>query len=140
MRVHEVLLTVVLVVGRPDYTSAVCLNGHPSVEQEYRQSSVVFVGRVTAATAVLETKSFYDGTRYTIQVKETFRGRPRHILTVFSENSTGRFPMEVGADYLLFLSFKAGEPAMVDNCGNSGPVAEVGAAIEAVKQMSRHPQ
>lgn len=77
---------------------------HPSVEQEYQQSDLVFVGRVTAAKAVPEAKPFDEGTRYKIQVKKTFRGRPGHTLTVFSENSSGRFPMNIGVDYLVFLS------------------------------------
>jgi hypothetical protein len=62
---------------------AVCVNGHPSVEQEYRQS---------------------------------------------------------GVDYLLFLSVRAGEPAMVDSCGNSGPVSETAPAINTVKHLSERLQ
>jgi hypothetical protein len=133
------LITALTIIPARD-TLAVCLNGHPSVEQEFRRSSLVFVGRVTAATAVPETKSFYEGTRYTVMVKEVFRGRPRRTLTVFSENSSGRFPMDVGVDYLVFLSVRGGEPAMVDTCGNSGPVTETAAAIETVKQLSRRRQ
>jgi hypothetical protein len=121
-------------------TLAMCVNGHPSVDQEFRQSSLVFVGRVTAASAAAETKSFYEGSRYSIQVKEIFRGRPRRTLTVFSENSSGRFPMDIGIDYLLFLSVRAGEPAMVDSCGNSGPVTATAPAIDTVKQLSRRRQ
>jgi hypothetical protein len=119
---------------------AVCLNGHPSVEQEYRQSSIVFVGRVTAARAIPETKSSYEGTRYSIRVGEIFRGRPRRTITVFSENSSGRFPMEIGVEYLLFLSLRAGGPPMVDSCGNSGSVSEAAPALDTVKHLVRQPR
>ena len=137
MRVSTALLTTVLAIIPCGAALAVCLNGHPSVEQEYRQSSLVFVGRVTAASAVPETKSFYEGTRYTIRVEEILRGRPRRTITVFSENTSGRFPMDIGVDYLVFLSVKAGEPAMVDSCGNSGPVSETAPAIATVKHLSK---
>ena len=137
MRATTALLIIVLVNVPSRAALAVCLNGHPSVEQEYRQSGLVFVGRVTAATAVAETKSFYEGTRYTIRVDEVFRGRRRRTITVFSENSSGRFPMEIGVAYLVFLSSRTGEPAMVDSCGNSGPVSQSAHAIDTVKQLSR---
>ena len=84
-----IVLGVVIVPSRP--ALAVCLNGHPSVEQEYQQSDLVFVGRVTAANEVPETKPFYEGTRYTIQVKKIFRGLPGHTLTVFSETAVAVF-------------------------------------------------
>ena len=63
MRVDTALLITALVIVSSRDTLAVCLNGHPSVDQEFRQSSLVFVGRVTTASAVPETKSFYEGTR-----------------------------------------------------------------------------
>ena len=138
MRVIALLPIVLAIV--PSRAVAVCLNGHPSVEQEYRQSSLVFVGRVTAASAVPERKSSYEGTRYTIRVEEIFRGRPRRTINVFSENSSGRFPMDIGVDYLVFLSLRTGEPAVVDSCGNSGPVSETAPAIATVKHLSKRPR
>jgi hypothetical protein len=48
--------------------------------------------------------------------------------------------MDIGIDDLLFLSVRAGEPAMVDGCGNSGPVTETAPAIDTVKQLSRRRQ
>ena len=140
MRISAALMIIVLGIVPSRPALAVCLNGHPSVEQEYQQSDLVFVGRVTAANEVPETKPFYEGTRYTIQVKKIFRGLPGHTLTVFSENSSGRFPMNIGADYLVFLSPRAGEPAMVDSCGNSGRVADAALAISTVRQLSKRPQ
>jgi len=62
----------------PRAVVAACLNDRPSVEQEYQQSSLVFVGHVTATSAVPATASFYEGSPYTIRVKEIFRGRPGH--------------------------------------------------------------
>ena len=137
MRTTTALLIILLVNVPSRAALAVCLNGRPSVEQEYRQSGLVFVGRVTAATAVAETKSFYEGTRYTIQVDQVFRGQHRRTITVFSENSSGRFPMEIGVAYLVFLSIRTGESAMVDSCGNSGPVSETAQSIDTVKRLSR---
>src|SRR5690348_15937531 len=96
---------------------AVWVNGHPSTEQEYRESDFVFVGRVVAARSVPEGKLLNEGTRYTVRVTEVFRGHPARTLSVFSENSSGRFPMDIGGSYLVFLSREPHLPLTIDNCG-----------------------
>jgi hypothetical protein len=53
-----------------------------------------------------------------------------------SWNSTA-FPMDVGADYLVFLSLRRGEPASVDYCGNSGLVSQKTAAVDVVERLSK---
>ena len=121
----------------PRAVVAACLNDRPSVEQEYQQSSLVFVGHVTATSAVPATASFYEGSPYTIRVKEIFRGRPGHTVTVFSENRSGRFPVDVGGDYLIFLTRRTGELAMVNSCGNSGKPSDAALATSIVRQLSR---
>ena len=91
--------------------------------------------RIIRARSIPETKSSYEGTRYSIRVGEIFRGRPRRTIAVFSENTSGRFPMEIGVEYLVFLSLRAGEPAMVDSCGNSGSVSDAVSALDTVKHL-----
>jgi hypothetical protein len=43
------------------------------------------------------------GTYYRLQVEEVFKGKPRPILTDFTERNSGAFYMDAGKDYLLFL-------------------------------------
>src|SRR5689334_1758249 len=92
----------------PEPAFAVCLNGNPSIEQEYRDSSAVFTGHVVSAKDVPDfaEPGFLAGTRYVVRVTKVFKGRPGRTITLFTEYSSGRFPMGVGADYLVFLSVR----------------------------------
>jgi len=117
-------------------THAVCFNGHPSVPTEYAQSDVVLIGQVIRHRAVLEADGYYEGDGYSIRVRELFRGSVPPAFEVFSENSTGRFPMEKRRTYLLFV-YREGGRLMVDNCGNSGVLAASVAALDTVRQLHR---
>jgi len=47
------------------------------------------------------------------------KGRPRKTFIVFSENTSGRFPMNAKKSYLVFVYREHGR-LRIDNCGNSG--------------------
>jgi hypothetical protein len=100
--------------------SAVCLNGHATTQAEYEHSYGVFLGTVVAEQSVPAASKPWDqeGTSYTVRVDELLRGKLSGRVRVFSENSTGRFPMHVGTKYLLFV-YRVSGRTMVDNCGNS---------------------
>jgi hypothetical protein len=96
----------------------VCLNGHPTVDAEYRLSTV-FIGTVVSERYEPPTKEWdQEGTTYTVRVDERLHGPLPQTVQLFSENSSGRFPMEVKTKYLLFVYSERGR-TMVDNCGNS---------------------
>src|SRR6266540_7044480 len=80
------------VAGWTGAAFAVCLNGHPSLEQEYQSSKTIFVGRVASEELTPESKNYLDGTTYSVHVEEVLRGSPAKIVKLFSENSSGRFP------------------------------------------------
>jgi len=113
------------------------LGGHPSVDDEYQQSNLVIVGRVIKAIKVPESDGLLEGTVYTIRIDKTYHGRKRETIKVFSENSSGRFPMNIGDDYVLFLSLPSAGRTMVDACGNSGLVRKSTSLIESVEKLSR---
>jgi hypothetical protein len=138
MTLRPIFLVAVLVTHLPHAAFAVCLNGNPSIEQEYRDSSAVFTGHVVSAKDVPDfaEPGFLAGTRYVVRVTRVFKGRPGRTITLFTEYSSGRFPMDVGADYLVFLSVRKGEPAAVDYCGNSGLLREKSAALDVVARLS----
>lgn len=115
---------------------AVCLSGHPSLEQEYLSSTIVFVGRVVSEEFTPRSKNYEDGTTYSLDVGEVLRGSPAKTVKVFTENTSGRFPMQVGTPYLIF-AYKALDQLHVDNCGNSGKLpdkAEVLAVLHSIKR------
>ncbi len=111
-----------------------CLNGHPSVAQEYRNSYAVFIGEVISENPEATSRGFFDGTSYVVRLREAFRGKPNKTLTLFSENSSGRFPMKMGEAYLLFVYQLSGR-TMVDNCGNSKLLSLATKEITAIRRL-----
>ncbi len=113
---------------------AVCVNGHPSLEQEYENSAVVFVGRVISKEFTSESKNYLDGITYSVSVQEILRGTSAKTFRLFSENSSGRFPMRVGATYLVF-AYEALGRLTVDSCGNSGKLPEKAEVLSVLRKM-----
>ncbi len=115
---------------------AVCSEVRPSVKMEYGSSQAVIIATVTHQNPVPETRdgSVYEGTNYRLKVDRVFRGRFLSGPTIFSENSSGRFPMEVNRKYLLFI-YQQGGRYSVDNCGNSGLLTSDLAVLQAVKKL-----
>jgi hypothetical protein len=115
---------------------AVCLNGQPSVAEEYKAAKAVVVARVVRQRGVpVSGDSFYDdGTMYTVKVERAFRGNVGAEADIFSENTSGRFPMAVGARYLLFIG-KRHERLVVDYCGNSGLLSQRRKELKSIEGL-----
>jgi hypothetical protein len=112
----------------------VCLNGHPTVAVEYRRR-VVFIGTVVSEQYEPPTKQWdQEGTTYVVRVDERLRGQLPRTVQLFSENSSGRFPMEVGTKYLLFVYSDFGR-TMVDNCGNSEVYSASSPKLRVVRRL-----
>jgi len=74
----------------------VCLNGHPTVDAEYRLRTV-FIGAVVSERHEPPTKDWdQEGTTYAVRVDERLHGQLPRTVQLVSENSSGRFPTEVG--------------------------------------------
>jgi hypothetical protein len=112
----------------------------PSVGEEFTNSAVVIVGRVISAKDVMESGGFIGGTLYSIQVAEVFKGSSPETIELYSENSSGRFPMAVGTSYLIF-AYKAvfegveSQNLAIDNCGNSGTLKQSKEALMIVRKL-----
>jgi hypothetical protein len=113
---------------------AVCTYGDLSVEEELRKSLAVFVGRVLSEEFTPASKDYLEGTTYIVMVEEVFRGSPAKEVGLFSENSSGRFPMTVGFVYLVFASDELGR-LTVYNCGNSGEISEKAEALSVLRKL-----
>jgi hypothetical protein len=98
--------------------SAACPNGYPTISEEYSSSVMVLIGKVVAHAATPAEGDFYGGDTYTVIPLRVLKGSPGSKVDLFSENSSGRFPMDMNREYLLF-AYEEGGRIMVDNCGNS---------------------
>ena len=118
--------------------AAVCANGHIPVEKEYSDSIYVATVRVISFKKVPDSRDGYylGGMNYRLQRLETLKGQPPGSFTVFNENSSGRFDMNTGASYLVFVYRQHGR-LRIDNCGNSAPLDSSGEALAVVQKLSK---
>jgi hypothetical protein len=121
---------------------AVCLNGTPSVAQEFRASTIVALGVARAArdVSVPDDPEGIDHTVYTVRLARIFKGAPAgRTVSLYSENTSARFPLDPGVTYLLFID-ESKDGLYVDNCGSSGPVRDrkTGAVLRRVEAIAAH--
>jgi hypothetical protein len=116
---------------------AVCLNGHPSVAEEYKNAKAVVVATVVGQHDVPETSDgfYYEGTMYAIKIDRAFRGSVGAEAEIFSESTSGRFPMVIGSAYLLFI-VEPHRRIVVDYCGNSGLLSRRGKVLREVERLA----
>lgn len=108
-----------------DAALGACLLDDYSVAAEYVRSVAVVQAKVISERSVPDPQApeFTGGTIYTVRIQKSFRGALSRTIEVFSENSTGRFPMEKGKSYLLFL-YREESQLSASPCGNSGLTSE----------------
>jgi hypothetical protein len=121
---------------------AVCLDGKPTIEQEFRDSAVVAVGVAGAArdVSVPDDPAGIDHTVYTVRLTRVFKGTPAgRAIELVSPNTSARFPLEPGVAYLLFVG-DGQDGAYVGNCGWSGAVRAkgTGAVLRRVEAIVAH--
>lgn len=113
-------------IALPCTVHALCLGDrHPAVKDEYASSrfvvTVMSVRRRDVASP--EDPEGIEATQYAVAVRRIFKGKPPTTLTVLSENTSSRFFMQPGREYLLFGNGEA-DAVFVDACGHSGLVRE----------------
>ncbi len=110
-----------------------CPQPDPTVVCEFLNSDVVFVGEVISARAVPPRGAELDGWLYDLTVQESFRGPRTRMIEVFTENSSGRFPLDVAKKYLLFAN-ELDARLTITSCGNSALLSK---AQEAIRELHR---
>jgi len=119
-----------------------CLDGkRSSVNSEFNASNIVILGLVTSSQDISspDDPQGIDKTIYDIKVEHYFKGTNNTNLKITSENTSSRFPMNVGTKYLLFLkSFSANGEFFVDSCGNSGEIENKKTEIDNLSKFSTH--
>jgi hypothetical protein len=114
--------------------NSVCLYGNPpAIETEFNSSQSVFVGKAVSRSPIPESGKYYGGQNYGVNVQKVFKGNLPKTLTVFSENSSGRFPMIVGKTYIIFVYYDGRH--QIDNCGNSGLVSEKEEVVRTLRLL-----
>jgi hypothetical protein len=114
--------------------SAFCPEPKQQVSSEFFTSDAVFTGTVQTERTVPEKGSTYDGWVYRLRIREKFRGSVRDTTEVFTEHTSGRFPLVVGETYLLFAYMDDGQ-LTITNCGNSGFLLQINDLIPQIRKI-----
>lgn len=98
-----------------------CRTNHLTVADELRTSGETIIATVEGAQNAPDSSFHMDGVNYIVKVDRVLHGKMlgKDTVTIFSENSPDKFPMQVGKQYLLFVHLNYNRYE-VDNCGNSG--------------------
>ena len=128
-------MLVVAAIAWPCLAIAACLRADYSVRAEYDRSAAVVIARVVSEHPTAESDGYYEGVRYTVAVERVYRGEISRTPEIFSENSSGRFPMRLRRRYVLFVHRERGR-LMVDNCGNSGIVEQQAAVVRVLDRLA----
>jgi len=107
------------------------------VETEWAEDPLIVDGSVASSAEVMGADGFLARTIYEVRVARAFRGVAPSRVAVYSENDSGRFPMQRGESYVLFLSRWEDGHYHVDSCGNSRSIARAGAIIRQLRVLAR---
>jgi len=139
------LFFLVAALGAVPTAAALCLdeNGvsgyHIPLDKEMRAANAIVLGRVTRKKNLFEDPADPHGitaTIYTLQVSHVVRGKSPSMIRIRSENDSSRFWMDVGEEYLLFLSRDTQHQGFyfVDDCGNSGVASKQAPVLHQVER------
>ena len=144
-----------LLVAQPGH--AVCTTAN--LDEDYGQADVVVRASVVAETYVIDDEvgaayrskwgDYSPVTLDRLRVVEVFKGRPGPAINLFEEVSSGRYGVEFGKEYLLFLTYyrpfsgrgSAARGAMYVNhtCGQTKPWIKVKSAeLARLRSLKQH--
>jgi len=131
-------LTGFLCLASSFVTNATCLDPKLTVAKEAARAPLVVIGVATASQDVPDPEDVESSiyTIYVVKVTHVFKGHvSKKSIWIFSDNTSARYPMDIGKPDLLFISQGRGT-YFVDNCGNSGPLDEQRKEFEQVKALA----
>jgi hypothetical protein len=106
------------------FQSALAQYDRPAVCAEYVNSAAVFTGEVLSQRRIEMQGDRDPGWIYRVRVTKILKGSFHGIVEVYTSDTTIRFPLKVGTDFILFADdFKRG-PIEIGEPTNSGPVSE----------------
>jgi hypothetical protein len=134
----SVLLFAALALCSPFSAFAYCPVPEIRANGEFFKSDAVFTGTVLSIRKTPDARHAPGGWLYRMRIEETFRGSTRDELTVYTEDSDVRFPLDMNQEYLLFAYRRHGR-LEIDSCGNSSLLTEAGELLRKLTQL-RHPE
>jgi hypothetical protein len=129
-----VFLILAVTLSYPTASSAYCPVPEIRANGEFFKSDTVFTGTVVSIRKTPDTDHDFGGWFYRLHVEEIFRGSIVNELTVYTEDSDIRFPLEKGRKYLLFAYRRRGR-LEIDGCGNSSLLSEASDALTRLKNL-----
>jgi hypothetical protein len=73
-------------------SAAAYCDSFPTVEQQFKTSAIVFVGKVISTKEIPEPGGFIRGTFYSVKVAQTLKGSPSKRVELYSENISALSP------------------------------------------------
>lgn len=129
-----VFLILSATLSLPLVTSAYCPVPEIRANGEFFKSDAVFIGTVLSIRETPDTDKDVGGWFYRLNIEELFRGPNLKVITVYTENSSARFPLEKGRKYLLF-AFKQNGRLEIFGCGNSALSSEASDALNRLRNL-----
>jgi hypothetical protein len=111
---------------------SVNLNPPKTVQEEFNKSECVIIAEVASKTKIIDNEGFVSAYIYQLIRVRCLKGSCPEKLNFKDENDTGRFDMEEGSQYLLFI--KDLKSVDIDNFGFSGLVTE---KQDLINQLSK---
>ena len=134
-------LTVVAFACVPAMSQAWC-ERHLSIEEEFRASAFVGVGRVISDRETPDPPKKKSGAipdpghTYSVEVIEVLAGPKRKTIDLFTEYNSGQFPMDIGKSYLIFARPLFGAH-LVSSCGNSGELGQRTVELSSARRLAQ---
>jgi len=114
-------------------------NRYPTVEREFETSKMVIDGVVLSKKTIStpDDPIGYVATLYTVKPLHVFKGNKIKEITLYSENTSARFPMGIGKRYIIFAQ-TSDDGLFIDNCGNSEKIKKSSKIISKVIALSHN--
>ncbi len=113
---------------------AACMLPVPTASCEFLNSDAVFVGTVVSIKVAPARGDEYAGWLYNLKVQELFRGPHMKTIQVFTEASSGEFPLDREKTYLIF-AYEYNSRLEITNCGNSCPLSNARPALRELQKL-----
>jgi hypothetical protein len=110
-----------------------CTNPLP-VKKEFKDSDAVIIGTVMSSRPAPQSWYTFDGTEFVVQIIQTVKGKRSGEITLFSEHTGDGYDLQVGKEYLLFLTNNY-QRWVVNKCGNSGTIDQEGKVIKELEHL-----
>jgi hypothetical protein len=128
------LLLICLFAASPSRIQAYCPVPEIKVNGEFFQAQSVFIGAVTSIRAVPDKGEEVGGWFYRIHVKGIFRGSVPRETSVFTEDASNRFPLDLNHQYLLF-TYKWHGRLLIDSCDNSALLSDAQNSLQILRNL-----